>query len=133
MLDSITNFENPYWINQQSKLNQIKSDIKINKDKSKSFDQLLNEKLNKDGNINQNKLNKNEKKLYDSCVELESFFWKQVLNSMKKTTGQYKLLDGGQAEEIFSDLLYDQYSLTLSRNSNSGIANDIFKQLSTYL
>lgn len=64
---------------------------------------------------------------------MESLLWKQVLNSMKQTINKYKLVDGGMAENIFTDMLYDQYSMSLSKNASSGLAKDMYKQMSQYL
>jgi flagellar protein FlgJ len=118
------------------KYNKLEANMmKINKNmsnKNTSFQSMLDDKNNifdKTGKIDQKKLNKNQKKLFDSCIEIESFFWKQLLNEMKKTINKYKLLDGGQAEEIFTDMLYDEYSKMMAKNSNTNIAVDMFKQL----
>jgi Rod binding domain-containing protein len=98
----------------------------------KSFKELFEEKLNRDGSVNQSRLDKKEKKLYNSCVDMESLFWKQILNEMKKTVNQHKLLDGGQGEEIFTDFLYDEYASMMSKNAGTHISDAIFKQLSGY-
>ena len=113
--------------------------MKILREKSKngspehSFKKMLNEKVNSDGSIKQSALKKRKKKLYKSCVEMESLLWKQVLNSMKKTINKYKLIDGGQAEEIFSDFLYDEYASMMAKNSNTKISDTMHKQLSNYM
>ena len=51
---------------------------------------------------------------------------------MKKTINKYKLIDGGPAEEIFTDFLYDEYSM-LCAKSSSNLATIMFKQLSKNL
>ena len=77
-------------------------------------------------------MTKEEAKLYDSCVEMESLLWKQMLNAMKKTINKTKLIDGGQTEEIFTDFLYDEYATNMAKNSNSKISETLFRQLSGY-
>ncbi len=67
--------------------------------------------------------------LKDKCIEMESFLWKQVLNEMKKTINKNKLLDGGQAEDIFTDFLYDEYAMMMAKNGHSGLADTMYKQL----
>jgi len=132
MNNDILKIDQYYYNYQNEKINSLKNKIQNNNNSTEpNFSKMLDNKLSADNNIKN--LNKNEKKLLNSCIELESFFWKQVLNSMKKTTGKYKLLDGGQAEEIFSDMLYDEYSMLLAKNANSNISIDMFKQLSKYL
>ena len=113
------------------KLNIIKNDF--NKSKESEFSKLLNESKSPKEKIDFNHLNKKEKKLFDACIEMESLLWKQVLNSMRETINKYKLVDGGMAENIFTDMLYDQYSMSLSKNASSGLAKEMFKQLSMYL
>ena len=111
------------------KMDAVKSNL--NNSKNSDFSKLLNEKTNK--KIDFNHLEGKEKKLFDSCVEMESLLWKQVLGSMRKTINQYKLVDGGMAENIFSDMLYDQYSMSLSKNASAGLAKEMYKQMSRYL
>lgn len=120
--------------NDLNKINTLKAKFdhkKQNNDFKTMLADISNKKTTQD--IKEKKLNKVEKKLYKSCVEMESLLWKQVLNSMKKTINKYKLLDGGQGEEIFSDFLYDEYSKMMAKNSNTNIADTLYKQLSAYL
>ncbi|MCG8572960.1 MAG: rod-binding protein [Spirochaetes bacterium] len=98
-----------------------------------SFDQQLKSKSDRMGHIQRHKLNKREKKLYDTCMEMESLLWKQVLNAMRKTVDKYKLIDGGRGEEIFSDFLYDEYSKMMSAQSKTGITDTLYKQLSHFV
>ena len=51
---------------------------------------------------------------------------------MRKTVNKYKLIDGGTAEEIFTDFLYDEYSM-LCAKSSSNLAATMYKQLSRNL
>ncbi len=39
-------------------------------------------------------------------------------------------MHGGFAEEIFEDMLYDEYALSLSKNSSIGLAKMVYDQLS---
>ena len=94
-MDSLSiNINDTIWSKQQLNLNNIKSDINKNVDdlKGQSFEKMLEEKIGKDGKVNVDNLTKREKKLYDSCVEMESFLWKNVLNSMKSTINKFKLI-----------------------------------------
>ncbi|MBN2353982.1 MAG: rod-binding protein [Spirochaetales bacterium] len=68
-------------------------------------------------------------KLYDECVEFESLFIKQMLNAMKKSVEKSEFLHGGMAEDIFEDMLYDQYSLMMAKNSSFGLADMVYRQL----
>jgi len=68
--------------------------------------------------------------LYKVCQEFESIFIKQMLNSMRKTINKSGLLDGGVAEEIFEDMLYDKYALKMAQSAQFGISNLLYRQLS---
>ncbi len=67
--------------------------------------------------------------LYKVCVEFESLFIKQMLNAMKKTVTKGDLMHGGYAEEIFEDLLYDEYALAMAKSSGFGVADMVYRQL----
>ena len=130
-LTGIINYQGASGLNAMSDIRSGISSAKKNGTEGiRSFQTLLEDKIYNNGQMNESKLNKQEKKLYGSCVEMESLLWKQVLNTMKKTINQYKLFDGGQAEEIFTDFLYDEYSSMMAKNSGTGIASQIYRQLS---
>ncbi|HOV15410.1 MAG TPA: rod-binding protein [Spirochaetota bacterium] len=131
MSNALTSINDYAYDRDLSNVNNLQKKIDNNKD-GKTFTELFKEKLNKDGSVNENKLEGKDKKLYKACLDLESLLWKQVLNEMKKTTNKYKLLDGGQGEEIFTDFLYDEYASMMSKNANTRISDTLFKQLSGY-
>ena len=68
-------------------------------------------------------------KLKDACVNFESIFVKQMLDSMRKTVTKSGLTDGGFAEEIYQDFLYDEYAKEIAQTANLGIAEMMYKQL----
>jgi peptidoglycan hydrolase FlgJ len=76
---------------------------------------------------------KMKKKLMDACIESESLFVNQMLKQMRNTIHKGDLLNGGQTEEIFTDMLYDQYSLNISKSANLGLAKQMYDQLSKAL
>lgn len=71
-----------------------------------------------------------DKRLMDACVEMESLFVAKMLKEMRKTVHKGEMLHGGFAEEIFEDMLYDEYALSLSKNSSIGLAKMVYAQLS---
>lgn len=71
-----------------------------------------------------------DKKLKESCQQMESLLLKQMISSMRKTVEKSGFIDGGQAEEIFSDMLYDQYAGEMSRSKTFGLSKVIYEQLS---
>lgn len=72
-----------------------------------------------------------DKKLMNVCIEMESIFVSRMLREMRNTLPKEKLIDGGFAEKMFEDMLYDEYSLNLSKTSNLGIAGMLYDELST--
>ena len=68
--------------------------------------------------------------LYEQCQQFESIFIKMMLGEMQKTVEKSGLMDGGYAEEIFSDMLTDEYSKTMAKNANFGLADSLYRQLS---
>lgn len=70
-------------------------------------------------------------KLKEATKDFETLFVKQMLNSMKKTINKSGLLDGGMGQEIFEDMLYDEYAAKITDTADLGISDMMFKQLST--
>lgn len=73
------------------------------------------------------------KKLYDASVEFESIFVKMMLKEMKTSIHKSNLISGGHAEEIFEDMLYDEYAKNISKNDSMGIAEQVYSSLSSNL
>lgn len=71
-----------------------------------------------------------DKKLMDACLQMESLFVSKMLKEMRNTVHKNKLFHGGFAEEIFEDMLYDEYSLNLSKTADLGLAKMLYKELS---
>jgi flagellar protein FlgJ len=69
------------------------------------------------------------RRLYKVSQEFEAIFIKQMLNVMRKSVSKTGLMDGGMAEEIFEDMLYDEYAQKMAESGSFGIANMIYKQL----
>ncbi len=70
--------------------------------------------------------------LYKQSQEFESIFVNMMVKEMRATVGKENdIMNGGQAEDIFSDMLYDEYSKGMTKASNFGLADSIYRQLST--
>jgi len=67
--------------------------------------------------------------LYEQCREFESIFINMMLKEMRSTVQKTGLIDGGQAEEIFSDLLYDEYAKDMAKMSGFGLADAVYLEL----
>ena len=73
---------------------------------------------------------KRDEKLYGACQDFEAIFVKQMLKSMKGTVEKTGLLDGGFAEEIYDDMLYDEYAKKMVKTAGFGIADTLYNKLS---
>ena len=76
-------------------------------------------------------IDKNDK-LYELCMELETFLIKNLIKSMRSTVQKSKLIDSGFAGEIYEDMLYDEYAKDYARNANFGFAEMAYRELSGY-
>ncbi len=93
--------------------------------KSTEFKSLLDNAINTQNN------KPVDKKLMDVCIEMESLFVYQMLKEMRKTLHKENdLLYGGMAQEIFEDMLYNEYALQMSKTANLGLAKTLYDQLS---
>ena len=72
-------------------------------------------------------------KLKAACDNFEAIFIKQMLDSMKKTINRSDLNKPNMGEEIFDDMLYDEYAKKMSGTAGLGIGDMMFQQLSRQL
>ena len=115
--------------NGLSKFSDIKSTLK-SASQSNSNSSEFNRLLQGSGKIDSKTMNPRQKKLYDTCLDMEGLLWKQVLGAMRKTVGKHKLIDGGKGEEIFNDFLYDEYADMMAKHGSSKVAETMYNQLS---
>lgn len=73
---------------------------------------------------------KNNKKLYSACQELESVFLNKVLDSMRQSIPRGEFTGYSFATETFESMLYTEYARSISQTGSLGIADIIYKQLS---
>jgi flagellar protein FlgJ len=66
------------------------------------------------------------KKLREASQDFEAIFIKQMLDAMRKNIPKGGLLDGGMAEEIFEDVLYEERAKLIAKTGSFGIADMIF-------
>lgn len=67
-------------------------------------------------------------KLYEQCMELENYFVKQMLSSMRKTV--MKSSESDFAQNMYEDMLFDEYSTAMTKNAGFGLADQIYLSLS---
>jgi len=70
-----------------------------------------------------------EARLRAVATEFESLFAKQMLDSMRATLNpDTDLFYGGMAEDIFQDMLYEEYARMMSKTGSLGVADIIYAQ-----
>lgn len=70
-------------------------------------------------------------KLYEQALELESYFVKMMLSSMRNTVQKSPLSgDTGFAGKMYEDMLYDELSRDMTRGAGFGLADQVYLQLS---
>jgi len=71
-----------------------------------------------------------EDKLYQLCLELETFLVKNLLTSMRNTVQKSGFIDEGFAGKMYEDMLYDEYAKDFTKNAGFGLAEQAYRQLS---
>ena len=66
--------------------------------------------------------------------EFESLFAKQMLDSMRATLNKEEdIFNGGMAQDIFEDMLYEEYGRLIAQTGGLGIADMIVEQYESTL
>ena len=73
-------------------------------------------------------IDKNDK-LYELCVDLETFLIKNLIKSMRGTVQKSGLIETGFAGEMYEDMLYDEYAKAFAKNANFGFAEMAYRDL----
>ncbi len=72
---------------------------------------------------------KDEKKLKKACSDLEAIFVNMMFKQMRNTVQKGGLVDGGSAEEMYEDMLFDKYADEVSKGQGTGLGDVLYKQL----
>ena len=68
--------------------------------------------------------------LKKACTEFESLFVAHIMKEMRSTIPKDGLMNGGQAEEIYTSLLDEKLSKEISANGSLGLAKQLYEALS---
>ena len=69
-------------------------------------------------------------KLYESAMELESYFVKIMLSSMRSTlSGSSITGEKSFATGMYEDMLYDEIATSMTKNAGFGLADQIYLEL----
>jgi flagellar protein FlgJ len=69
-------------------------------------------------------------KLYEMCLELETFLVKNLISGMRNTVQKSGLVDEGFAGKMYEDMLYDEYAKDFTKNAGFGLAEQAYLELS---
>jgi len=70
--------------------------------------------------------------LYKASQDFEALFIKQMLDVMRKTIHKEDdLLNGGMGQDVYEDMLYDEYAKKMASTAQFGLAGMIYRQLSS--
>ncbi|MGI5912990.1 MAG: rod-binding protein [Syntrophomonadaceae bacterium] len=75
----------------------------------------------------------NHNQLYSSCQELESVLVNKLIESMRKSIPRGEITGNSFATDTFESMLYTEYARSISKTGSLGLADIIYKQLSTYI
>ena len=91
-------------------------------EKGAEFARILEDQLNgSDRNI--------DKKLMDVCEDMEALFIGIMLKAMRNTVEESDFFGNSLANEIFRDMLYDEYAVIMAKTGQIGISQQIYDQL----
>ena len=119
---------------------QINSNGKLNGDYSTGFENSFTSESDKNAlakgaaanqsnaHVQPKKIDKTSK-LYEKSLELESYFVKQMLSAMRKTVSKSALASNDFAGEMYEDMLFDEYSTSMTKNAGFGLADQIYLSL----
>lgn len=69
-------------------------------------------------------------KLYEQALELESYFVKMMLSSMRNTVSKSSLTgENDFAANMYEDMLYDELSRNVTKEAGFGLADQVYLQL----
>ena len=68
--------------------------------------------------------------LYEKALEMESYFVKIMMQSMRATlSGQTLIGEESFASKMYKDMMYDELNRTVTKNAGFGLADHIYLQL----
>ncbi len=122
MLNNLSTID-PRAIYSTVQLEKIKAEAKMRGligAERKDFKRILDKEIKK-------------KQLMEVAQQLESLFINMMFKSMRKNINKHRLIKENPAENIFNDMLYQEYSLQMAKADNFGLAKQIYEQYSQYI
>jgi flagellar protein FlgJ len=75
--------------------------------------------------------NGDDEKLRETCEAFESIFLNMMLSTMRKTIPDGELVEKSNATSTFESMLDEEYSKTMAKAGGIGLADVLYKQLSS--
>ncbi len=69
--------------------------------------------------------------LKKACGEFEALFINQLLNELRATVEKSGLMDGGQAEEVYTSMMDAEIARDLAAKGGIGLAAILYRQLNS--
>lgn len=70
-----------------------------------------------------------DKKMREVAGDFESLFINELFKSMRKTVPENEWLDGGMKQDIFEDMLYNEYAKNFSSMGGIGLGKMVYDYL----
>ncbi|MBI4778620.1 rod-binding protein [Candidatus Desantisbacteria bacterium] len=74
-----------------------------------------------------------KERLQEASYDLEAIFVNMLLKEMRKSVEKTELFHGGYAEDMWNDMLYDEYAKSMAKSNKLGMASMIYNQMEKYL
>jgi len=68
-------------------------------------------------------------RLREACSEFEALFINLLLKELRATVGKSGLMDGGQAEEVYTGMMDTEMARDLAAKGGIGLADILYRQL----
>ena len=88
----------------------------------------LNGKLERAQGIEKAEKAEYNKRLKEACDGFEEIFVHKLIQVMRSSTEKESLLSGGRGEEIFQDMLDENYASLITKSRALGLSDLIFEQ-----
>ncbi len=109
-----------------AKANIVLNQAKTKVENAKNFQSMLKTEQGKNNAGSLKSKAPVDQKLLKVCQEFESILVNQMFKAMRKTLHKKdSLLYGGQAEEIFDDMLYNKRSLETVKSAGFGLTEQL--------
>ncbi|HOA80802.1 MAG TPA: rod-binding protein [Defluviitaleaceae bacterium] len=95
-------------------------EIQKQNQKAENFEEVLKKASEK----------KDDGELRKACKEFEAYFINQLFKEMRRTIQPGGLIEKSRGEEIFEEMLDEEYSKLASNGNGIGLADMLYKQLS---